>query len=48
VIDEAMVVHTEVEHRLVSALPARDRGRLVDLLRTLLRDVDRPESAGVG
>jgi DNA-binding MarR family transcriptional regulator len=40
VIDDAMVVHTEVEHRLVAALPARDRERLVGYLRTLLRDVD--------
>jgi DNA-binding MarR family transcriptional regulator len=40
VIDDAMVVHTEVEHRLVTALPARDRERLVGYLRTLLQDVD--------
>jgi hypothetical protein len=40
VIDDAMVVHAEVEHRLVTALPARDRERLVGYLRTLLQDVD--------
>jgi DNA-binding MarR family transcriptional regulator len=40
VIDEAMVRHTEVEHRIVAALPPEDRNRLGSLLRTLLRAVD--------
>jgi DNA-binding MarR family transcriptional regulator len=40
VIDEAMTRHVEVEHRLVEALPARDRERLADLLRRLLLGVD--------
>ena len=41
VIDDAMVRHTEVEHRLVSSLGAKDRLTLRRLLKTLLADVDR-------
>lgn len=39
-VDEAMAVHVEVEHRLTAALGPRQQERLVPLLRTLLLDVD--------
>jgi DNA-binding MarR family transcriptional regulator len=39
-IDAAMVVHTEVEHRLLSGLGERQRSQLTGLLRALLLSVE--------
>jgi DNA-binding MarR family transcriptional regulator len=40
VIDEAMAVHTSVEHQLLDALSPEERDRLAGLLRTVLLAVD--------
>jgi DNA-binding MarR family transcriptional regulator len=42
VVDAAMAIHADVEHRLVAALEPKDRERLPSLLRTLLLAVDAP------
>jgi DNA-binding MarR family transcriptional regulator len=42
VIDAAMVLHTEVEHRMVAVLPPSRRDRLAADLRTLLLALDVP------
>jgi len=41
-VDEAMPRHAAAEQELVARLDERDRDRLVDLLRTLLLDVEGP------
>lgn len=40
VVDEAMVLHTEVEHAMVGGLSEREREHLVVLLKTLLHAVE--------
>jgi DNA-binding MarR family transcriptional regulator len=44
VMDAAMTLHVEVEHRLVSALDRSSAGQLEQALRTLLRSVETPET----
>ena len=41
IIDEAMSLHTDVEHQLIGALDDRERAALEQLLRKLLLSVDR-------
>jgi DNA-binding MarR family transcriptional regulator len=46
VIDRAIETHVANEERLLRSLSAADRGRLDDLLRSLLSDLERGEAPG--
>jgi DNA-binding MarR family transcriptional regulator len=46
VVDQAMALHSEVEHRLVAALGDQDRDRLAGLLRQLLVALEPASPAG--